>query len=52
MRKTILCNACDASYTISYDMDDELYKNKFCPFCGEEIPENEYNIDEVEAIEE
>ena len=46
MRKTILCNACDASYTISYDMDDELYKNKFCPFCGEELDEE--NIDEIE----
>ena len=52
MRKTILCNGCDASYTISFDMDEELYKTSFCPFCGEEIPETEYNIDEVEDIEE
>ena len=37
MRKTILCNGCDASYTISFDMDEELYKNSFCPFCGDDL---------------
>jgi len=51
-RKTILCNSCDASYTLSFDMDDDLYKSNFCPFCGEELVEDDYNIDEDEDIED
>ena len=44
-RKTILCEHCDASYSVQYDMDEEYFKIKFCPFCGDNIPEeDEFNI--------
>jgi len=45
-RKTILCNSCDASYTVAFEMDSDLYKPNYCPFCSEEIIDAEYNIDE------
>ena len=48
-RKTILCEHCDASYSVQYDMDDNFYKIKYCPFCGDNVPEeNEFNITEEE----
>ena len=47
-KKTILCNQCDASYSVSYEMDSDLYTPTFCPFCGEEITDIEYNMDEDE----
>ncbi len=44
-RKTILCEHCDASYTIQHDQDEKFYFIKYCPFCGDNIPqEDEYNI--------
>tara|TARA_B100001287_G_scaffold228069_1_gene198140 strand:+ start:518 stop:676 length:159 start_codon:yes stop_codon:yes gene_type:complete len=50
-RKTILCNSCDASYTVSFEMDEGFYTPNYCPFCGEEIIDAEYNIDENEEEE-
>tara|TARA_B100000965_G_C19555146_1_gene741855 strand:- start:662 stop:775 length:114 start_codon:yes stop_codon:yes gene_type:complete len=30
---------------VQYDMDEEYFKIKFCPFCGDNIPEeDEFNI--------
>lgn len=47
-KKTILCNSCDASYSVSYEMDSEFYTPTYCPFCSEEITDLDYNIDEDE----
>ena len=47
-KKTIFCNHCDASYSVSYEMDSEFYTPTYCPFCGEEITDLDYNIDEDE----
>ena len=42
--KTIYCDSCDAEFKINHNMDDEYYQVKYCPFCGEELDED--NVDE------
>jgi hypothetical protein len=37
--KEIVCESCEASFTIEYEMLDTHYLVKFCPFCSEEIEE-------------
>ena len=49
-RKTILCEHCDASYTVQHDQDEKFYLIKYCPFCGDDIGEE--NEDELEEYEE
>ncbi len=41
---TIYCDSCDAEFKINHNMDDEYYEIKYCPFCGEELDED--NVDE------
>jgi rRNA maturation endonuclease Nob1 len=36
-----VCLECEAEFKIKFDMDDERYKVRFCPFCGAEIEEEE-----------
>ena len=43
-KKIIYCNNCEAEFTIKHNMDDEYYEIKYCPFCGEELDED--NVDE------
>jgi len=44
-RKTVLCDHCEASYSVQYDMDEQYFQLKYCPFCGDEQPEeDEYNM--------
>ena len=42
--KTIYCDSCDAEFKINHNLDDEYYDIKYCPFCGEELDED--NVDE------
>ena len=43
-KKTILCEHCEASFTLQHDMDD-YFKPKYCPFCGDDLPEeDEFNV--------
>ena len=42
--KTIYCDSCDAEFKINHNMDDDYYQVKYCPFCGEELDED--NVDE------
>ena len=42
------CINCAAEYEIKYDLPEEDYMEKFCPFCGEE---NEIE-DEVSHVED
>ena len=37
--KEIVCDSCEASFTIEYEMLGHQYKVKVCPFCGSELDE-------------
>ena len=39
--KLIVCESCDAEFRIKHDMDKRLYTIVHCPFCGEELPQDE-----------
>ena len=44
-KKTILCEHCEASFSLRYDMDDDYFRPKYCPFCGDDLPEeDEFNV--------
>ena len=50
MRKVIYCESCDAEFKITHNMDNRLYSIEYCPFCSEDIGEE--NEDELEEFEE
>lgn len=53
MRKLIVCLFCEAEYNLKHDMDEYHYKNKFCPFCGEEMDDiEEYDFEDTEEEDE
>ena len=37
--KEIVCESCEASFTIEYEMLGSQYLVRFCPFCNEELTE-------------
>ena len=45
MKIVIFCSSCEASCNIEHELE-EPYILGFCPFCGEELDEE--NIDEIE----
>ena len=45
----IACNTCNAEFTIKHDMLEQTYIISFCPFCGEDIDEE--NVEEHEKAE-
>ena len=45
MKIVIFCSSCEAECIIKHDLE-EPYIIGFCPFCGEELDEE--NIDEIE----
>ena len=49
--KEIVCESCEASFTIEYELLDTHYLVKFCPFCSEEL-DQELVIPEIDADEE
>ena len=50
MKRVIYCESCDAEFKISHHMDNRLYSIEYCPFCCEDIGEE--NEDELEEFEE
>ena len=44
--KTV-CDNCSATYIVKHELPED-YIEQFCPFCGEEITDLDYNIDEDE----
>ena len=37
--KEIVCESCEASFTIEYEMLGSQYLIKFCPFCNDVLEE-------------
>ena len=37
------CDNCGAEYSIKHDLPEADYKIRFCPFCGHEKEEDEFN---------
>jgi len=37
--KEIVCESCEASFTIEYEMLGTKYLVRFCPFCNAELTE-------------
>ena len=49
MKKLVYCEACDAEFRITHNMEKRLYKIEHCPFCGEYLTEeNEDILEEYE----
>ena len=34
--KLIVCESCEAEFRIKHSLDENYYKERYCPFCGEE----------------
>tara|TARA_Y100001937_G_scaffold105678_1_gene146748 strand:- start:344 stop:514 length:171 start_codon:yes stop_codon:yes gene_type:complete len=52
--KEIVCDSCEASFTIEYEMLGYQYDIKFCPFCKAELENemsHEIEIDDDEPYE-
>ena len=45
--KLFVCESCEAEFYIKHNMESRLYKIQHCPFCGEEL-NNEEMEDEIE----
>jgi hypothetical protein len=44
------CSICKSESNINHEMESYQYDIEFCPFCGEEIDEDERElIDEIET---
>tara|TARA_B100000287_G_scaffold432642_1_gene492417 strand:+ start:214 stop:372 length:159 start_codon:yes stop_codon:yes gene_type:complete len=39
--KLIVCESCEAEFKIQHNMDDRLYTIVYCPFCAENLPQDE-----------
>lgn len=35
------CEECGAVFKINYDLDEDYYNVSYCPFCGEEMDEDQ-----------
>jgi len=53
MKIIIACESCDIEYSVHHQMDEKYYPIRFCPFCCEEIIDNQdYVVDADEEVEE
>jgi hypothetical protein len=46
-QQIVACETCNAEFTLKHDMLEQSYFITFCPFCGEDI--NEENIQEEDT---
>lgn len=51
MHKLIVCLSCEAEFKLKHDMDELHYMVKFCPFCGEDIEDENYDFTDMEEEE-
>ena len=51
--KRFVCESCEAEFTIKHSMDEAYYFIKYCPFCNEELTDDEeFEDDIVDWIDE
>lgn len=42
------CQHCDAEYWLRWELDEDYYEARLCPFCGENTDDPDYRADEEE----
>ena len=42
--KLVVCESCEAEFKIRHTKDERLYNIKYCPFCGDDIEEENEDI--------
>jgi len=52
MLLTIACESCEAAFLLKYSMEERFYTIFYCPFCGEELSQDEKIEDDIEWLEE
>ena len=51
--KLIVCESCEAEFTIKHLMEELYYSIQYCPFCGEELThDKEFEDDIIDWIDE
>lgn len=41
------CNSCEAVFKVKYDLDKNYYKLSFCPFCGTDLDNEEFDVEDL-----
>ena len=41
IRKKVVCETCEAEVDMKHNMDEDYYEIEYCPFCGEDISEED-----------
>ena len=49
--KLIVCESCEAVFKLTHNMDEKFYEIKYCPFCAEDLDDEELE-DEIDDYEE
>ena len=50
--KLIVCESCEAEFTIKHSMEELYYSIQYCPFCGEDLTEQFEDEMEWEEVED
>tara|TARA_Y100000592_G_scaffold101194_1_gene186691 strand:+ start:6634 stop:6801 length:168 start_codon:yes stop_codon:yes gene_type:complete len=50
--KLIACVSCEAEFTIKHDLDDYHYQILYCPFCGSDIDDPDFEDDIIDWEDE
>lgn len=45
---SVLCNYCESTFKINFET--ELGQPKYCPFCGESLPEEDEEEEDFESV--
>ncbi len=48
--KLIVCVSCEAEFAIKHNMDDYHYRIMYCPFCGSDIDDPDFEEFETDTI--
>lgn len=48
MTEHYTCNSCDAEFKLKHNLDRTYYEVNYCPFCGAEIEEEDWDDDRTD----